>query len=111
MKTDFGGRNSIHRKYDNNNRIINLIISNREIYIDGRRSASALMAKPGIKPTTFQLPGRSPTYYSYTAAEVIVVNVVQSHANSMEIFMIADDGAHWHLSLFMFTQPLLGCYQ
>jgi hypothetical protein len=36
---------------------------------------------------------------------------LQSHANSMEIFTMVDAGALWHFSLFMFTQPLLGCYQ
>jgi hypothetical protein len=36
---------------------------------------------------------------------------LQSHANSMEIFMVVDAGALWHSSLFMFTQPLLGYYQ
>jgi hypothetical protein len=42
---------------------------------------------------------------------ILEASVLQSHANSMEIFMIADDGSLWHLSLFVFTQPLLGCYQ
>jgi hypothetical protein len=38
--------------------IINFIVSNREISINGRRSASAQLAEPGIEPRTFQLLGR-----------------------------------------------------
>jgi hypothetical protein len=45
------------------------------------------------------------------ARTIALLAVVQSHANSMEIFTIAEDGALWHSSLFLFTQPLLGCYQ
>jgi hypothetical protein len=38
--------------------IINFIVSIREIYINRRRSASAQMAEPGIRPRTFQLLSR-----------------------------------------------------
>jgi hypothetical protein len=38
--------------------IINFIVSNREISINGRHSASAQLAEPGIEPRTFQLLGR-----------------------------------------------------
>jgi hypothetical protein len=37
--------------------IKNCIVSNRAIYINGRRSASAQLAEPGIEPRTFQLLG------------------------------------------------------
>jgi hypothetical protein len=36
----------------------NIIVSNREISINGCRSASAQLAEPGIEPRTFQLLGR-----------------------------------------------------
>jgi hypothetical protein len=35
--------------------IINFIVYNRDIYIEGRRTASAQMAKLGIEPTTLLL--------------------------------------------------------
>jgi hypothetical protein len=38
--------------------MINFIVSNREISINVRRSASAQLAEPGIEPRTFQLLGR-----------------------------------------------------
>jgi hypothetical protein len=38
--------------------IIKFIVSNREISINGRRSASAQLAEPGIEPRTFQSLGR-----------------------------------------------------
>jgi hypothetical protein len=45
------------------------------------------------------------------AVTSVLNDQLQSHANSMEIFMIAEVGALWHSNLFMFAQPLLGCYQ
>jgi hypothetical protein len=58
------------------NQIINFIVSNREIYNDGRRSAfSAEMVKPGIKPTSFHLLGRRPTYYTNRLPSLVAASV------------------------------------
>jgi hypothetical protein len=48
--------------------IINFIVSNREISINGRRSASAQLAKPKIEPRAFQLLSRRSIHYSNPAA-------------------------------------------
>jgi hypothetical protein len=37
--------------------IINLNVSNREMYINGHRSAHAQMAEPGIEPRTVSITG------------------------------------------------------